>query len=355
MSSNTRIDVWLVIDSLTFGGIETYVLELAKGLKLHNISVEILLVKRYQQRSPLVEKLEKEAIPYQYLSDQATQPLFALIQKIKHSPTTLIHAHGYKASLLSKCARVLTGVKQITTYHAGETPTGKVWAYDVFDRYTAFISTLSLAVSEKVSQKIPATTLRLNNFIDDSKACVNTGEQIAFVGRLSHEKGPDRFIRCAKSRPDLSFHIYGSGPLEPEISQLAPQNVQLHGHQSNMDVVWKHIGVLIICSRFEGLPMAALEAMSRGCIVIALRVGDLPKLITSGQNGYLVDTAAQIADVLRTLEQLTDDERQKISQQAICTVREQFSSSAIIPKLLQLYKKSGRQSDSHIEKNTLIK
>lgn len=84
--------------------------------------------------------------------------------------------------------------------------------------------------------------------------------------------------------------------------------------------------------------MAALEAMSRGCIIIALKVGDLPKLITSGQNGYLVDTAAQIADVLRTLEQLTDDERQKISQQAICTVREQFSSSAVIPKLLQLYK-----------------
>ncbi|WP_338390214.1 hypothetical protein [Vibrio coralliilyticus] len=63
MSSNTRIDIWLLIDSLTFGGIETYVLELAKGLKHHNTSVEVLLIKRYQQRSPLVEKTGKRSAP----------------------------------------------------------------------------------------------------------------------------------------------------------------------------------------------------------------------------------------------------------------------------------------------------
>ncbi|MBN3491907.1 glycosyltransferase family 4 protein [Vibrio neptunius] len=352
MSSNTPINVWLVIDSLTFGGIETYVLELAKGLKQHEVNVEVLLVKRYHRHSALVEKLDKVSIPYRYLSDLSFLPLLALIQKIRRSSPTLIHAHGYKASLLSKCARVFTGVKQVTTYHAGETPTGKVWFYDFVDRYTAFVSTLSLVVSEKVSHKIPTTTLRVNNFMDDSKSSLSNGEQIAFVGRLSHEKGPDRFLQCAKSHPDLSFHIYGSGPLELEISQLAPQNVQLHGHQDDMDVVWDQIHVLIICSRFEGLPMAALEAMSRGCIVIALDVGDLPKLIINGKNGFLVETTEQITHVLHDLEQLTKEEKLKISEQASYTVRNRYSSSAIIPKLLKLYKESGRQSASHIEKNT---
>uniref|UniRef100_UPI0038F5E514 hypothetical protein n=1 Tax=Streptomyces turgidiscabies TaxID=85558 RepID=UPI0038F5E514 len=56
-------------------------------------------------------------------------------------------------------------LRQISTYHAGEKPRGKVWLYDFIDRYSGFISNRSLVVSDKIRDKIPTKTTLLNNFI----------------------------------------------------------------------------------------------------------------------------------------------------------------------------------------------
>ncbi|MBU2898988.1 glycosyltransferase family 4 protein [Vibrio hepatarius] len=342
--------VWLLIDSLTFGGIDAYVIELAKGLKQHRVDVEVLLIKRYAALSPIVAKLEGNNINFSYLSSTNSFPLLTLLKRINHRGGDIIHAHGYKSSLLAKCARIFTGITQVSTYHAGEIPKGKVKLYDLIDRYSAFCSSVSLSVSEQVSSRIPTKTRRLNNFIHDSQVRPNKGNQIAFVGRLSHEKAPDRFIHCAERCPKLDFHIYGSGPMETEIIQSLPNNITFHGHQANMDRVWEEILILVICSRFEGMPMAALEAMAKGCIVIAYDVGDLSKLINHGKNGFIVNSLHSLVDTLQNVTQLNKSERQIIQKEAAETIQQGFSSSSVIPQMLNVYLGSDVQSDSQFDK-----
>ena len=351
MHSSTPTKVWLLIDSLTYGGIDAYVLELAKGLKQHKVSVEVLIVRRYSAISPLISRLEDNKIKFSYLSSSNGFPLRTLLKRVNHRCGDVIHAHGYKASILAKCARIFTGITQVSTYHAGETPQGRVKIYDFLDRYTAFISSSALVVSEKVGNKIPTSTRKLNNFIDNGQLSLSTGEQIAFVGRLSYEKAPERFLQCAKSNPTLNFHIYGSGPLENEIIEKAPANITYHGYQTNMAEVWNHIQILIICSRYEGLPMAALEAMARGCIIIAYNVGDLSKLIDDGKNGFIVDSLDSLNQTLAHISQLNNHDKAVIKNNAIATIQKDFSTSSVIPKLLDIYSGIDAQSDSQFDKN----
>lgn len=337
MSNNSSDQVWLVVDSQTFGGIETHLLELAKGLKSQQVPVKVWLLRRYRSGGQLFEQLSHAEICVEYLDSNNRNSLLALLEHIRHQPPAALHAHGYKASIVCKLLRLITGVKQISTYHAGETPKGKVWLYDFLDRYSSFVSSHSIAVSDAISAKLPSRSLYFNNFVDQQSLPVSHGKQIAFVGRLSEEKAPDRFIEVARLNKALNFHVYGSGPMEPDLIKAAPDNVHFHGHQTNMHEIWSQIGLLVICSRYEGLPMSAVEAMARGIPVLALNVGNLDKLICHQSNGYLVNTMTELNQYLSLFVSLEPDQRLSLTKRAISTIEQHFSSSSVIPKMLEIY------------------
>ncbi|MBF4448958.1 glycosyl transferase, partial [Vibrio anguillarum] len=65
--------LWLLIDSRVFGGIESHVLQLAQGLQLHQQSVVVVILRRYQSDTPLLQKLSETDIPFCILADAAPQ------------------------------------------------------------------------------------------------------------------------------------------------------------------------------------------------------------------------------------------------------------------------------------------
>ncbi len=338
-------EIWLLIDSLTFGGIETHVLELSYGLSQFGLSVRVVFITQYDHASPLVDRLQIANIQYSYLyqisgSTKRLNPLHALSRAVNIHKPKLIHAHGYKASILSKLIKLSPkgrNINQFTTFHAGETPSGKVKLYDALDRYSAFISKGNFAVSQLVKDKIQAKSVVLNNFISTDKLHLSEGEQIAFVGRLSHEKGPDRFVDLAIQYPYLEFHIYGSGPMETKLLDRGEPNIVYHGHQNNMSKVWESVGILVISSRFEGLPMAALEAMARGIPVVAMNVGALSTLIVHGANGWIANSPEELSHCLMEWLQMSSRQQHEVAINACNTVTQSYSSQAVIPQVLHHY------------------
>ncbi|MEZ8629922.1 glycosyltransferase family 4 protein [Vibrio lentus] len=350
-------EIWLFIDSQTFGGIETHVLELAKGLLNHGNKVRVVLLTQYMPEPSIIGRLNESALPYSYLQDLSKvqgNPIAQLRSAVEQYQPQLIHAHGYKASIVSKSTKLLSRripLRQISTYHAGETPTGRVWVYDLLDRYTSWISNHSLVVSSKISRKLPTRSTILNNFVSipvDSQALDSSDTQkeqnnqlehyrFGFVGRLSHEKAADRFIALAKNFEQHQFNLFGDGPERSQLAQNSPANCQFHGHQNDMVSVWPRIDVLIIPSRYEGLPMAALEAMVRGIPVVATAVGNLPQLIDHGSNGYISHSESELIANLNAWLNLSPSDKEIMSAKARQSVIDDYSPQAVIPQLLNCY------------------
>ena len=115
------------------------------------------------------------------------------------------------------------------------------------------------------------------------------------VGRLSREKGLDVALRAlaSPSAPrDARLVVLGRGKLRPslEAEGLAlglGDRVQFLGYREDVGAYLAHLDALVLPSRHEGLPFAALEAMAAGCPVVAARVGGVPELVTDGRTGLL--------------------------------------------------------------------
>ena len=326
-------DILLFVDSSTFGGIETHLLQLASGLAANGLQVKVVFFKDYGPH-PLVNALKEQSIPVIFLRWGGIS-LLALLTKTRPA---LLHSHGYKAGILGRLACSLLKIPSIHTHHAGETCTGKLAVYAAIDRQTAFLNTANLAVSDAISARLPVKSTVFNNFVNTQKLSISQGQKIAFVGRLSEEKGPDRFIALAKKHTHLAFSVYGDGPLRAPLEQQATRNCQFHG-RVNMEDHWQDIGFLIICSRYEGLPLVALEAMARGIIVISFAVGDMSKLITHDINGYLMDEGDMdsLHHTLHVATQAQPATLKYIRQNATLRVQQHYSTQAVLPQYINLY------------------
>lgn len=132
------------------------------------------------------------------------------------------------------------------------------------------------------------------------------------VGRLVYEKGHEFLIEAIPavlpSFPRLIVGICGNGPLrnqlEMQISSLGlEKNVKLFGQWENVRELLAAADAFVLPSRWEGLPMALLEAMMAGLPVIAARVQGVEEVIKDGVHGFLVslEDAQQLSKAILQL------------------------------------------------------
>ena len=337
-SSTSKSPIWLLLDSRCGGGIESHVLQLARGLHKYQQQVCVVFIKDYGQH-PLRTALIASGIET-FSLDGNIISLWRALQR--HKPR-IVHSHGYKAAIYARLTMAGRGSTLVSTYHAGEQSRGLLSLYCWLDRHSAQWSQQVFAVSPQIAAQLPDSTQLIDNFVDIPPTITqlparNRG-QIAFVGRLSHEKGPDLFLRMALLFPRQQFHLYGCGPMRAKLSEGAPSNAHFHGYVNDMATIWPRIGLLVMPSRQEGLPMAALEAMARGIPVLATRVGALDQVIQDQQNGWLVEPEKPkaLAGCLHTWLNLTRRQRLNFQQAACAHISRRFSADIAIPKLIQCY------------------
>lgn len=325
--------LWQIVDSRAPGGIESHILELSCGLKQSGWNVEIVFIADHGPH-PLKQQLDQNKIPYVCLNGSITGLWAHMTQ---HRPD-LIHTHGYKAGLLARLCGLFKRIPIVSTYHAGETGSGKLALYNYLDKLSAPLS-VPITVSEKIASSLPVRSFKINNFVKiPSRTPRRSTGDIAFVGRLSPEKGPDLFCDIARQFPTLKFHIYGDGPMRDTLSNHASPNVIFHG-MVDMQKHWDNIDLLIMPSRFEGLPMAALEAMARSIPVVASAAGDLPSLITHNQNGWIIplENTSCAVEIINQWSGLSSHRQKNIRDKARSKIAHLYSPQAVIPQIEQIY------------------
>ncbi|RED43795.1 glycosyltransferase family 4 protein [Aestuariispira insulae] len=329
----------LLLDSRSMGGIETHVSVLAKELTRRGFRADVSFLRDYGPH-PMDKKLNR----WKMAARKYRGSLHFLWSVLTDRPA-LIHTHGYKAGLMGRLAARLAGVPVVSTYHSGDPGTGRVRCYSLIDQKTAWLAQ-PIAVSEEIAKKLPPKTRKINNFVPmpaEATAPITHFQKVAFVGRLSEEKGPDRFCELASLLPNIQFEMIGDGPMRDELQEKYGQTVRFRGAVSDMDDLWPEISLLCMPSRKEGLPMAALEAMACGIPVAAFAVGGLPELIRHEENGYLAangDTK-HLAALIQKHANLASGSLKELSCKAAETIANRYPAEKSMNQILEAYHDAG--------------
>jgi glycosyltransferase involved in cell wall biosynthesis len=199
------------------------------------------------------------------------------------------------------------------------------WANRLTYTRNRAVIAVSDAVAMSITSKVPVHVVR--HGIDtsaahhayDSRAAARRELGIApdefvigTVGNLTAKKDHATLLRAtaevSTTRP-LRLVLIGSGPLETDTRALVARlgladRVIMTGSRPDAAALLPAFDAFVLSSRFEGLPIALLEAMACGLPCVATSVGGIPEVITDGEEGTLVPAgdpaalATAIADVL---------------------------------------------------------
>ena len=120
--------------------------------------------------------------------------------------------------------------------------------------------------------------------------------RILYSGRFDRQKGVDRLgqIAAGLARRRVPFDltllgktVFASAP--PPLAMPGVRVLPATVDDRELARRYAEADVLILPSRWEGIPLAVLEAMAFGTIVVATRVGAVDEVVVDGTTGFLIE------------------------------------------------------------------
>lgn len=213
---------------------------------------------------------------------------------------------------------------------------------------------------EKISDK--AVIINLNNSIkiEDYRLKENDNK-ILFLGSLIKRKGVYDILDAVKIlkdrgilyNEDIIFQLGGVGEEEDGIRMKIKEyslenNIELLGWVSGdyKDDLLKKAKIFILPSYNEGLPIAILEAMSKGIPTISTCVGSIEEAIINEENGYIIKPGDvyRLADLIEEL--IIDKNRYwRFSKNAYNHIKLKFNEKEYELILKDIYNKLEEKND----------
>ena len=139
-----------------------------------------------------------------------------------------------------------------------------------------------------------------------------TGRHVAFLGRMTDQKGPDRAIKAARA---AGFPIRLAGDIDignptffrRMVEPLLGTDTDMIGpvDDSGKQALLGSARALVFPIDWpEPFGLVMIEAMACGTPVVALRRGLVGEIIEDGVSGFVVDTEAELGDALKRAVQL---------------------------------------------------
>jgi glycosyltransferase involved in cell wall biosynthesis len=174
-----------------------------------------------------------------------------------------------------------------------------------------------------------------------------TDKVLLFLGNLTPQKRPDRFVEIIKlvkqEFPQIIAWIVGDGVLRQETEALVNKydlqnNIKFWGYQQNVTELIAASDLLVLSSDTEGLPGVVLECGYLGVPTVSANVGGINECLENGKTGYVVQTQNPEDYANYITELLNNDEKRKsMGALSMQKVKSGFTMDMVAEKYLDFF------------------
>ncbi|MDD5503912.1 MAG: glycosyltransferase family 4 protein [Candidatus Omnitrophica bacterium] len=295
---------------------------------------------------------------------------FKIAYYLRRYKISVVHTHSSKAGIIGRWAARLSGVKYVFhTVHGWpfyiESGAFTRFAYRMFEKITSLITTKLIVVSDKDmmaglkyvnsrGEKYAKISYGIDR--DGFAGGINPGKRddtvrVGFIACFKPQKAPMDFIKVVKLVTDknkaVEFISAGDGLLRPLASEQASRlgvdgYIKFLGWQEDIADILSRVDMLLLTSRWEGLPVVILEAFAAGKPVIATKAGGIPEIISNGVNGFL-EEKGDCLGLARDILILASDSKKlrAFSKNAADSFKPQNHLSYMVNRIQSLYGRAG--------------
>jgi glycosyltransferase involved in cell wall biosynthesis len=362
--------VIFLITGLAYGGAETQLVQLARGIKTRGWVVRV--VSMLPPRA-YVADLEELGIPVETLGMRRGVPdpraLLRLARILRRERPQVLHSHMVHANLLARLVRPLAWVPALvcTAHSIDEGGRHREWAY----RFTDFLCDLTTQVSQIGAERyiqvgaVPRTKLQVvPNGVDTKRFSPRPTvrrrlrEELDLknffvwlaVGRFEEPKDYPTMIHAFakvhqhKDRIPTQLLIAGQGPMREAIEKLALElgiasAVRFLGLRRDIPDLMNAADAYVLSSAWEGLPMVLLEASASGLPVVATDVGGNSEAVLHEKTGLLVPpkNSEALASAMIRLMTFTNEQRKVLGEAGRAHIEARFKLEVVIEQWESLY------------------
>ncbi|WP_327107657.1 glycosyltransferase family 4 protein [Nonomuraea glycinis] len=218
--------------------------------------------------------------------------------------------------------------------------------YDRFDAVAVLTRTNQLEYQELLPKSkivpIPNAVHKV-----DQKHSRQDNPIVVAAGRLVPQKGFDllipAFAQVVAEHPEWRLRIFGTGPrqaqLSAKIDELGMQDhIALMGRTEHLDEELAASSVYVLSSRFEGLPMVMIEAMTHALPIVAFDCPTGPRdVLTDGVDGILVPPRDPDALAVALKEVVSDRRRRLEMGAAAAAAAHAYAPDVVMPMWENLF------------------
>lgn len=367
--ATTRARILHVLAPAPFGGLERVVESLATeqaraGDELHVAAVldqgvtDHPLLRTLPYRGVHAHALEVPARAYRYERGLVRELCTRIAPDV-------VHTHGYRTDVLHTPVARELGIPTVSTSHGfiGGGLKNRMFEHlqrRAFRQCDAVVAVSRPMASMLLASGVPKPRLHVVpnawtasvKFLsrDEARAQLGIPDDepcVGFIGRVSHEKGPDVFLDAmTRLRDSARAVIIGEGRMRGELTERArslglQDVVRWTGALDGAGRLMKAFDVLVLSSRTEGTPVVLLEAMAAGVPVVATRVGGIPGVI-SNREAILVqpEDPAALAEAIDSVLTHSESAAWRVAR-AFERLRSNFSADRWLSRYAQVYRSAG--------------
>lgn len=364
--------VHALIDSLTWGGAESLLADLAEGAPAAGIELSVGYLQDVDD-SPNAARLRARGIEPRLVGVRRLADLESVRRvrrQLQDVRPDIVHTHLGSADVQGTIAARSLGLPAVSTVHLMARPRTGVLREDVKERLMATVrrhgSARTITVSDAARAAYVATygdrrgrVVTIRNGIALAPPAPGTGARtreqlgidadalvVAIVSVLRPGKGHDVVADVARRLlprfPQLRVLVIGAGPSEPDVRDtMAPLGdaALLLGHRGDVPELLAATDVLLHPTSQDAFPGVLLEASAIGTPIVATAVGGIPEIVDDGTTGLLVPAPPDASAVAARLEPLLADAalRRRMGAAARERFEREFTAERWAARLRGLY------------------